>query len=128
MPTIDNHSKVNPLSSLDRSTSTMMFDLPKLRRRSLARGAALEPLYFGGFVMPIFVIGEETANPMLCCPVGRVVKARPKRLGPFGGQCLNSLKHLRRQYIRPPDHVLHCRHEHLEVFYCDHCTLRVSAS
>ena len=30
MPTIDNHSKVNPLSGLDRSTSTMMLDLPKL--------------------------------------------------------------------------------------------------
>jgi hypothetical protein len=29
MPTIDNHSKVNPLSSLGRSTSTMMFDLPQ---------------------------------------------------------------------------------------------------
>ena len=30
MTTIDNHSKVNPLSGLDRSTSTMMPDLPKL--------------------------------------------------------------------------------------------------
>jgi hypothetical protein len=30
MPTTDTHSKVNPLSGLDCSTSTMMLDLPKL--------------------------------------------------------------------------------------------------
>ena len=52
MPTIDNHSKVNPLSGLDRSTSTVMLDLPKLTPEPNVR-AAPEPLSFNDLVMSI---------------------------------------------------------------------------
>jgi hypothetical protein len=63
MPTIDNNSKVNPLSSLDRSTSTMMFDLPQAPTPEPSARGSIGAVVFWWPWDAAFVIGEEIGNP-----------------------------------------------------------------